>query len=127
MTNAVLIFGGVALSAVLVGRPVTPDEGGELAAGALALLLIDSIALQFIFKRQRRDRLHVGSAVELTAREIEIVRLIADGYTAKEIAETLFISAKTVDAHRSHILRKLGVRDRVGLVRYAIKSGLVKL
>jgi DNA-binding CsgD family transcriptional regulator len=77
-----------------------------------------------VFRRQRPSRRY-QSDLGLTAREVEIVRLIADGYTAKEIAETLCISPKTVDAHRGHILRKLGVKDRVGLTRYAIRRGLV--
>jgi DNA-binding CsgD family transcriptional regulator len=51
--------------------------------------------------------------------------MVADGYTSKEIAGILFISRKTVDAHRGHILQKLGLRDRVALTRYAIRHGLV--
>ncbi|KAA9379747.1 response regulator transcription factor [Microbispora cellulosiformans] len=62
----------------------------------------------------------------LTPREEEIVKLIAEGNSAKEIAETLFISAKTVDRHRANILQKLGMRDRLDLTRYAIRAGLVE-
>ncbi|WP_242582307.1 response regulator transcription factor [Amycolatopsis sp. 195334CR] len=63
----------------------------------------------------------------LTPREEEIVKLIAEGHSAKEIAETLVISVKTVDRHRANILQKLGMRDRVALTRYAIRAGLVEL
>jgi DNA-binding CsgD family transcriptional regulator len=129
ITNAVLILGGaayLALSPQTVGWPPTADEGGELAAWALTILLIDYVVLRFIFRRQRRPASHPGHALELTIRELEVVRLIAHGYTAKEIAETLCISPKTVDAHRAHILRKLGVHDRVAVARYAIKRGLVE-
>ena len=61
-----------------------------------------------------------------TPREEEIVKLIAEGNSAKDIAETLFISVKTVDRHRANILQKLGMRDRLELTRYAIRAGLVE-
>jgi DNA-binding CsgD family transcriptional regulator len=114
----------LALSPLMVGWPITPTEGVELVAWFTGLLLADYLALRWVFRRQRPSRRY-QSDLGLTAREVEIVRLIADGYTAKEIAETLCISPKTVDAHRGHILRKLGVKDRVGLTRYAIRRGLV--
>lgn len=62
----------------------------------------------------------------LTRREREIVPLIADSLTGKEIAEKLVISEKTVEHHRGNILFKLGLRDRVALTRYAIRRGLVE-
>jgi DNA-binding NarL/FixJ family response regulator len=62
----------------------------------------------------------------LTPRELEILKLIAEAYTSKEIAEMLVISVKTVERHRANILEKLGMRDRVELTRYAIKRGLVE-
>ena len=61
----------------------------------------------------------------LTPRETEIVKLIAESYSTKQIADTLVISDKTVDRHRTNILEKLGMHDRVELVRYAIRRGLV--
>lgn len=61
----------------------------------------------------------------LTARETEILKLVAEGHTTHEIADLLVISEKTVDRHRANILEKLGVRDRVDLTRYAIRRGLV--
>lgn len=62
----------------------------------------------------------------LTPRESEIVKLVAEGHSSKEIAETLVISVKTVERHRANILEKLGMRDRVELTRYAIRSGLIE-
>jgi DNA-binding NarL/FixJ family response regulator len=62
----------------------------------------------------------------LTAREREIVKLIAEGYSTRRIAESLVISEKTVDRHRTNILVKLGMHDRVELTRYAIRRGLVE-
>jgi DNA-binding NarL/FixJ family response regulator len=62
----------------------------------------------------------------LTPRETEIVKLIAESNTSKEIADQLVISEKTVERHRANILDKLGMRDRVELTRYAIRRGLVE-
>ncbi len=62
----------------------------------------------------------------LTPREKDVVKLIAEGHTADEIAQTLHISVKTVDRHRSNVLEKLGLRHRVDLTRYAIRRGLVE-
>ena len=62
----------------------------------------------------------------LTPRELEVVKLIAEGMTSDEIARELFISKKTVDRHRANVLEKLGMRNRVELTRYAIRRGLVE-
>lgn len=62
----------------------------------------------------------------LTPRETEVVKLVAESYTNRQIAEALVISEKTVDRHRANILGKLGMRDRVELTRYAIRNGLVE-
>ena len=62
----------------------------------------------------------------LSPRESEVLKLIAEGHTSKEIAALLVISEKTVERHRSNILEKLGMRDRVDLTRYAIRRGLVE-
>ena len=124
---AVIVGGAafLALSPVTVGWPLVPIEGGELAGWVLAISVVYYLALRVIFQRRRPLRQVLDADVDLTPRELEILRLIAASYTAKEIAETLSISPKTVAAHRSHILRKLGVKDRVALTRYAMKRGLV--
>lgn len=62
----------------------------------------------------------------LTPREEEVLKLIAEGFSAREIAKTLGISAKTVDRHRTNTLQKLGLRDRLALTRYAIRTGLIE-
>ena len=63
----------------------------------------------------------------LTPREAEVLTLIAEAFTTKQIAEALFISPKTVENHRNRIFQKLGMHDRVELTRYAIRRGLVRL
>ena len=63
----------------------------------------------------------------LTERERQVVRLIANGKTNREIAEILHISVKTVETHRTHIMEKLDLHDRAHLVRYAVRKGLIDL
>jgi DNA-binding NarL/FixJ family response regulator len=75
---------------------------------------------------ERARRGEAGPDDPLTAREQEIVKLIAEGLTSDEIAESLVISKKTVDRHRANVLEKLGMRNRVELTRYAIRRGLVE-
>ncbi len=77
-------------------------------------------------ERMSRDAEGDGSFEPLTPREVEILKLIAEGNTSREIAELLVISAKTVERHRANILEKLGLRGRVELTRYAIRRGLVE-
>jgi DNA-binding NarL/FixJ family response regulator len=62
----------------------------------------------------------------LTPREQEVVKLIAEGYSGRQIAAALVISEKTVERHRANVLEKLGMHDRVELTRYAIRRGLVE-
>jgi DNA-binding NarL/FixJ family response regulator len=79
-----------------------------------------------------RDYLERAAAGEevpespLTPRELDVIKLIAEGLTSEEIAEALIISHKTVERHRANILEKLGMRNRVELTRYAIRRGLVE-
>jgi DNA-binding NarL/FixJ family response regulator len=65
------------------------------------------------------------SAERLTSRQREILQLIAEGHTVKQIAQTLGISVKTAETHRAQIMERLGIHDVAGLVRYAIRSGLI--
>jgi len=65
------------------------------------------------------------SSAVLTGRESQILALIADGHTSREIAEMLVISPRTVERHRENLRHKLGLRNRVDLTRYAIRAGLI--
>jgi DNA-binding NarL/FixJ family response regulator len=76
--------------------------------------------------RDHLDRPPTEAGEILTPRETEIVKLIAEAHSSKEIAELLVISPKTVERHRANILEKLGMSDRVELTRYAIRRGLVE-
>jgi DNA-binding CsgD family transcriptional regulator len=63
--------------------------------------------------------------IPLSAREVEVLKLIAQEFSNPEIAEKLFISIRTVDTHRRNLLQKLEVRNTAGLVKYAIQKGLI--
>ncbi|GAA3863740.1 response regulator transcription factor [Streptomyces sedi] len=79
--------------------------------------------------RNYLDRARDGEEVPqslLTPREEEVLKLIAEGHTSQEIADTLVISVKTVHRHRANLLHKLGMRDRLELTRYAIRAGLIE-
>jgi DNA-binding NarL/FixJ family response regulator len=70
--------------------------------------------------------LNLGSSgVLLTDREIQIVKLISQEYNSKEISEELFVSAHTIDTHRKNIMKKLGVKNTIGIVKYALKNNLI--
>jgi DNA-binding NarL/FixJ family response regulator len=89
-----------------------------LYPGAITALIRDYL--------QRDDQGEGLPASILTPREEEIVKLIAEGHSSKEIADLLVISIKTVERHRANVLSKLGMRDRLELTRYAIRAGLVE-
>ena len=83
---------------------------------------VDTLIRDFIERADERG----GEFEPLTPRELEVLKLIAEGHTSKEIAALLVISVKTVERHRGNILQKLGMRDRVELTRYAIRRGLIE-
>ena len=89
-----------------------------LYPGAVRALMRDFV--------ERARRGETPSDDPLTPREVEIVKLIAEARTTREIAADLVLSEKTVERHRTNILSKLGMRDRVELVRYAIRRGLIE-
>lgn len=80
-----------------------------------------STLVRDVVERGRAERFDV-----LTPRELQVLKLIAEAYTSKEIAAELVISVKTVERHRQNILDKLGMSDRVELTRYAIRRGLIQ-
>ena len=87
-----------------------------LYPGAVATLIREHLA------RGRSD----GVDTLLTPREQEVLKLIAEGHSGKEIAELLVVSPKTVERHRAKLLDKLGMKDRLELARYAIRTGLIE-
>jgi DNA-binding NarL/FixJ family response regulator len=64
---------------------------------------------------------------QLTARERDVIKLIAEGYTTQQIADMLVVSPKTVEGHRTNLMAKLGLRNRVELVKYAVRKGIISI
>lgn len=69
------------------------------------------------------EKSSTGADVEITEREIEILTLIAEGFSSKQIGEKLFISSRTVDTHRTNLMNKLDIHNIAGLIRFALKNG----
>ncbi len=128
----------VALTSVLEDASVT----GAVRAGAIGYLLKDTDAeeLHRAIKTAAEGRVHLApeaaarlmrevripeSPEVLTERETEVLKLLARGRANKQIASSLFVEEKTVKAHVSSILRKLGVRSRTQAALYAVRTGLV--
>lgn len=82
----------------------------------------DAIFMQIIGKKNSIQKI-AGEPIPLTRREIDVLRLIVEELTNQEIADKLFISVRTVDAHRRNLLEKTGARNTAGLVRFAIEHG----
>jgi DNA-binding NarL/FixJ family response regulator len=89
-----------------------------LYAGVAGTLVRD-----FLDRMRRGERM---PRAVLTPREEEVVKLIAEGHSSKEIASILVISYRTVERHRANVLAKLGMRDRTELTRYAVRAGLIE-
>ena len=100
----------------------------ELAIKAVAqgkTYLSPSVSRTVVDNYLQRAAGEEGPIEQLTARQREVLQMIAEGKNTKEIASTLGISVKTVEAHRLQLMARLNIHDVPGLVRYAIRSGLV--
>lgn len=87
---------------------------------------IAKVVIEDYVRHLRKGR-GFGASDVLTNREREILQLIAEGYTSREIADMLHLSVKTVQNHRSKIMRKLDLHDRGELIKYAIRQGIIHL
>jgi DNA-binding NarL/FixJ family response regulator len=96
-------------------RAALRGEAAIFAGGARTLIR------QYLSRQTTEDR-----SEELSPRELEILQLIAEGHSGRQIAEHLTLSEKTVERHRSNILAKLGLTDRLQLTRYAIRRGIIE-
>jgi DNA-binding NarL/FixJ family response regulator len=96
-----------------------------VAAGHQYLTPGISTAVLTALNRKSPPEQETSSVSTLTARQIDVLRLLAEGNASKAIAARLGVSAKTIEAHRAAIMQRLGIRDLAGLVRFAIREGLV--
>jgi len=94
----------------------------EVARGLTYLSPVISTAVVEAFLGKRPETI----AERLSSREREVLQLVAEGRTTKEVAQALNVSVKTADSHRTRIMRKLDIHETAGLVRYAIREGLIQ-
>lgn len=102
-------------------------EGHTILHPAVARTVMTKRADDGLRDEREAERAEPADFDGLTEREIEILELIARGLTNREIADRLFISIKTVQAHRANIMEKLDLHDRVELTKYALRKGLISL
>jgi two-component system, NarL family, response regulator NreC len=127
---------GHVLKAVEAGAQGFMDKSAasaELAASIRSVHRGDSYlspipARQLVGEFQRGEKARSEDSFDqLTAREKEILKLVAEGKTTPEIAEILVVSPKTVEGHRTKLMAKLGVHDRLDLVKYALRKGIISV
>ena len=92
--------------------PETPDLILKAYLGRLVESITEALAIR-------------GPLYKLTERQIEVLKLVAEGLRTRDIAARLSLSVKTIESHRGEIMRRLGIHDVVSLVRYAIRVGLI--
>jgi DNA-binding NarL/FixJ family response regulator len=112
-------------SGYVLKREADQDLVAALRAVARGEPFLTNAAERTLIRRWMEEGAE-GPREPLTAREEQVVKLIAEAHTNVQIASTLHLSEKTIESHRANVLRKLGMRDRVQLVRYAIRRGLVE-
>jgi DNA-binding NarL/FixJ family response regulator len=112
-------------SGYVLKREADQDLVGAIRAVGRGEAFLTNAAERSIIREWMADGSDAPTIL-LTPREEEVVKLIAEAHTNSQIAEILHLSEKTIESHRANVLRKLGMRDRVELVRYAIRRGLVE-
>jgi DNA-binding NarL/FixJ family response regulator len=115
------------------------DAGHDLAAAVEALQLqrtffttkVSQMVLEGFLDRERRPSGNYGKPEDpddvLTGREREVIQLLAEGKTSKEVAVTLNLSVKTAETHRTNLMRKLDLHSVADLTRYAVRNGIVQV
>lgn len=87
---------------------------------------VSNIILKSYIKKAKTDAEDIGDK-PLSRRELEILKLFAEGKSNKEIADTLFISTRTVESHKNHIMHKLELKSTVELIKFAIKNNIIEI
>ena len=107
----------------LVEAIVAIHEGEEYYSEAVSRIMMNS----YLKKAREEDLSPLKSQVILTTRETEILKLVAEGFINKEISDRLDISIRTVETHKNHIMKKLGIKSTVELIKYAIRNKIVQI
>jgi DNA-binding NarL/FixJ family response regulator len=119
-----------ALQAGVAGYLLKGAEPAELELAIKAVMRGETYLTPAISKQVVQNYLHpremkTNPIQELTPRQREVLQLVAEGHSTKDIAQKLNLSTKTVDTHRTELMQRLDIHDIAGLVRYAIRSGLI--
>ena len=114
-----------ALQAGVLGY-ILKEAAGEELVKAVRLAAEGKTYLQPELGARLAAERDVGAPDDLSSRELEVLRLIALGHTTSEIADSLYLSVRTVESHRAHIQQKLGLTSRSDLVRYALERRLIE-
>jgi DNA-binding NarL/FixJ family response regulator len=107
----------------LVDAIRTVHRGGRYFNEAITSLIFEDFYTKEV-KTQAKAR---PLKTDLTKREMEVLELVATGRTNKEVADALFVSVKTVETHKTHILEKLGLKNTAELVMYAVKNKIIQI
>ena len=110
-----------AASSELVSGIRAVHRGDSYLSPAVAKLLVASY--RSIAKKHASHDFYDG----LSERERDVLKLLAEGYSTKEIADTLIITPKTVEGHKTHLMAKLGIHNRIELVKYALRKGIINI
>jgi len=105
----------------LIAAILSLQKGNPFFSPSISRKIMES------YLNEDEDKKTKGESDKLTNREKEVLQLIAEGYTNNEIANLMNISVKTVETHRAHVMSKLDIHDVAGLIKYAIRKGLVVL
>ncbi|MEI7499350.1 MAG: response regulator transcription factor [Bacteroidota bacterium] len=107
----------------LLSAIVAIYEGEEFFADSISRIMLKS----YVRKAKKEDIASQGDPIPLTPREIEILKLFAEGSINKEISDKLDISIRTVETHKNHIMKKLELKSTVELIKYAIRNKIVEI
>jgi DNA-binding NarL/FixJ family response regulator len=107
----------------LIEAVLTVNSGGEYFNEVVSNIILKS----YVKKAKREDQDSKSNYSDLTNREKEVLKLFAGGLSNSEIAEKLFISVRTVESHKNHIMTKLELKSVVDLVKFALKNDIIKI
>ena len=110
----------VAASSELTNGIRAVFQGDSYLSPSIAKLLMEGY-------RQGEKYVNNDPYEQLTARERDVLKLVAEGYTTQQIADMLVVSPKTVEGHRTNLMAKLSIRNRIELVKYAVRKGIISI
>ncbi|HEY97247.1 MAG TPA: response regulator transcription factor [Dehalococcoidia bacterium] len=96
-------------------------QGDSFLSPSVAKLLVEN------YQKTAKERNHLDPYNQLTEREREVLKLLAEGFSTQEMADMLVITRKTVEGHKTNLMTKLGIHNRIDLVKYALRRGIISI